>query len=63
MIFLVNQETMKKNAFQMPISLLFLQRDLEKDNGHSLVLVLRKSGTRSVKTVHKENGTIWRKGC
>ena len=23
----------------------------------------KKSGTLSVKTVHKENGTIWRKGC
>ena len=63
MIFLVDQETMKKNACQMPNSLLYMQRDLEKDNGHSLVLVLRKSGTRSVKTVHKEYGTIWQKGC
>ena len=33
---------MKKNACQMPISFLCMQRDLEKDNGHSLVLVLRK---------------------
>ena len=40
-----------------------MQRDLEKDNGHSLVLVLRKSGALSVKIVHKENGTKWRKGC
>ena len=40
-----------------------MQRDLEKDNGHSLVLVLKSSGTLSVKIVHKENGTIWRKGC
>ena len=40
-----------------------MQEDLEKDNGHLLVLVLRKSGTVSVKTVHKEYGTIWRKGC
>ena len=40
-----------------------MQRDLEKDNGHSLVLVLRKSGTLSVETVHKDNGTLWRKGC
>ena len=63
MTFPVDQEAMKKNACQMPISFLFLQEDLEKDNGHSLVLVLRKSGTLSVKTVHKENGTIWRKGC
>ena len=40
---LVDQETMKKNACQMPISFLYMQRDLEKDNGHSLVLVLRKN--------------------
>ena len=44
-------------------SFLFLQDDLEKDNGHSSGLDLRKSGTLSVKIVHKENGTIWRKGC
>ena len=40
-----------------------MQRDVEKDNGHSLVLVLKRSGTLSVKTVHRENVTIWRKGC
>ena len=40
--FPVDQETMKKNACQMPISLLYLQGDLEQDNGHLLVLVLRK---------------------
>ena len=61
-VFPVDQETMKKNACQMPISFLFLQRDLERDNGHSSVLVLRKSGTVSVKTVHKEYGTRWLKG-
>ena len=43
----VDQETMKKNACQMPISFLYMQRDLEKDNGHSLVLVLRKSSEDS----------------
>ena len=42
---------------------LCMQEDLEKDNGHSFVLVLRKSGTLSVKTVHKESGTILRKRC
>ena len=36
---------------------LYMQRDLEQDNGHFLVLVLRKSGTLSVKIVHKVNGT------
>ena len=54
---------MKKNAWRMPNSFLCMQRDLEKDNGHSLVLVLKRSGTVSLKTVHKEFGTIWLKGC
>ena len=54
---------MKKNACQMPVSFLYVQEDLEKDNGHLLVLVLRKSGTLSVKIVHKKSGTIWRKEC
>ena len=40
-----------------------MREDLEKDNGHSLVLVLRRSGTLSVKTVHKESGTKLQKGC
>ena len=35
---------MKKNACQMPKSVLYMERDLEKDKGHSLVLVLRRSG-------------------
>ena len=45
---------MNKNAWRMPNSFLCMQKDLEKDNGHVLVLVLRKSGTLSVKIVHKE---------
>ena len=61
--FLVDQKTMKKNAWRMPNSFFCMQRDLEKDNGHSLVLALKRSGTVSVKTVHKEHGTIWLKGC
>ena len=60
---LVDQETMKKNACQMPNAYLCTQGDLEKDNGHLLVLVLKRSGILSVKIVHKETGTIWRKGC
>ena len=48
MTSLVDQKTTKKNVWQMPNSFLYLQEDLEKDNGHSLVLVLRKSGTLSV---------------
>ena len=35
----------------------------KKDNGHLVVLVLRKSGTVSVKTVHKEYGTKLQNGC
>ena len=48
---------MKKNARQMPNSYLCTREDLEKDNGHLLVPVLRKSDTVSVKTFHKEYGT------
>ena len=54
---------MNKNVWLMLDSYLCIQEDSEKDNGHSLVLVLRKSGTLSVKTVHKESGTISQKGC
>ena len=53
MTFLVERRTIKKNVWQMLDSYLCMQEDLEKDNGHSLVLVLRKSGTLSKKTVHK----------
>ena len=38
----------------MPNSFLKMQKDVEQDNGHLLVLVLKRSGTVSVKTVHKE---------
>ena len=55
--FPLDQETMKKNASQMLNSFLYLQEDLEQDNGHFLVLVLRKSGILSVQKVHKVNGT------
>ena len=55
--FLVEQKTMKNNVWQMLDSYLFMQEDLEKDNGHSLVLVQRKSCTVSKKTVHRESGT------
>ena len=37
-----------KIACQMPISFLFMQRDLEEDNGHSLVLVLKKKKWYSI---------------
>ena len=39
------------------------QKDLEKDNGHLLVLVPKRNGTVSVRTIHKESGTISRKRC
>ena len=52
---------MKKNVWQMLDSYLCVQEDLEKGNGHSLVPVLRKSGTLSVKTVHKNLGQNCRK--
>ena len=55
---------MTQNASQMLDSFLYLSRkDLERDNGHFLVLVIKRSGILSVKMVHKENGTIQLKGC
>ena len=57
------QETMNKNVGQTLDSYLCMREDLEKDNGHSLVLVLRKRCTLSKKTVHKESGTKLQKGC
>ena len=40
---------------------LYMQEDLEQDNGHFSVLVQRKSGILSVKIVHKVNGTKWQR--
>ena len=60
--FPVEQEAMNKNVWQTLDSYLCMQEILVK-NVHSLVLVLKKSGTVSVKTVHKESETKWRKGC
>ena len=54
---------MQKNASQMPISFLYMREDLEQDNGHFLVQVQKRSGLLSMKTVHKEYGTILLKGC
>ena len=53
----------KKNANQVLSSFLFMRRDSEQDNGHSPDLDQRKSGLLSVKTVHKVNGTKWRRRC
>ena len=44
----VDQKTMKKNASQMLDSFLYMQEDLEQDNGHFSVLVQRKSGKLSI---------------
>ena len=54
--------SMFNDVWQMLYSYLCMQEDLEKDNGHSLVLVLKRSGTLSKKTVHKEFGTKLQKG-
>ena len=53
----------KKNVWQMSNSYLCTREYLEKDNGHLLVLDLKRSGTVSVNTVHKEYGTTLLKGC
>ena len=52
MTFLVERKTMKKNVWQMPNSYICAREDLEKDNGHSLVLVLKRSGIVSVRSPH-----------
>ena len=48
-----DRKTTRKNARQMLNSSLSLQRYLEQDNGHSSVLIQRKSGILSVKIPHK----------
>ena len=40
----VDQKTMKKNASQMFDSFLYMQESLVNENGHLLVLVLKRSG-------------------
>ena len=54
-----DRKTTRKNASQMINSFLYMQKDSEQDNGHSLDLDQRKSGILSVKIVHKVNGTKW----
>ena len=49
---------MKKNVWHTLDSYLCMQGGLVQDNGHSLAPVLRKSGTPSKRTVHKESGTV-----
>ena len=48
---------MKKNASQMLNSFLYMQRDLELDNGHFLVLDQKRSHILLMIANHKENGT------
>ena len=52
-----SKDNKKKNANQVLNSFLSMRRDLEQDNGHSLDLDQKRSGTLLVKTVHKDNGT------
>ena len=61
--FPVEQETTQQNVWQMPNSFLYTRGDLENDNGHSLVLVPKRSGILLKRTVHKESGTKLQKGC
>ena len=50
-------DNMKECEANAQLVSLTMQRDSEQDNGHSLGLDQRKSGTLLVQTVHKENGT------
>ena len=42
----------KKNVWRVLDSFLCMQKDLDKDNGHLLVLVLKRSGILWKRTVH-----------
>ena len=53
-----NEKECKSNALN---SFLSLRREPEQDNGHSSGLIQKRSGTLSVKTVHKASGTKWQK--
>ena len=61
--FPLEQKTMNKNVWHTLESYLCMQGGLVQDNGHSLVRVLRNSGTLFKRTVHKESGTLLRKRC
>ena len=63
MTSLVTAKAIKKNVWQMPESLKYLQRNLVLDNGHSLVQVLKRSGILGKRIVHKELGIISRTKC
>ena len=55
--FLWNKRQWRRMSGKCSTRIFSMQEDLEKDNCHSLVLVLRQSGTISKKTVQKESGT------
>ena len=55
MTSLVTEKAIKKNVWQMPESLKYLQGSLVLDNGHLLVQVLKRSGILQ-RIVHKEPG-------
>ena len=59
----VTTKAMKKNVWQMLKSSPYLQRSLEKDRGHLLVQVPRRSGILWKRIVHKEFGIRSRKRC
>ena len=61
--FPVTRKAMKNNVWQMQKSSPYLQRNLEKDNGHLLVQIPRRSGILWKRIVHKESGTKLQKGC
>ena len=50
-----DRKTTRKNANQMLNSFLYMQKDLEQDNGHSLDLGQRQSGIPLTKKDQEEN--------
>ena len=58
--FHVDQKTMKKNASLMLNSFLKMHEDLEQENDHLLVLVLRKSGPLSMLEFSESRHPIFR---
>ena len=59
----VTEKATKKNAWQMPESSKYLQRNLVLDNGHLLVQVLKRSGFLVKSIAHKELGITSRTKC
>ena len=61
--FLVEHKTMNKNAWHMLKSSLHMQRNFEKDNGHSLVPVPKRSGVPWREHSTRNLGPYRGKGC